>query len=151
MDGYLAKPVRADELIQTVEDGSDSPIVADRVSAAGALDGLVDSLGGDRQLAREMMAVFLADAPRLLADVHDAVEANDAERLRRAAHACKGAAGLFDRKVARLAAELEGLGLSGTLSAAVPLVQLFESEWQTMIGGLQADSLPAVQIRVAQP
>ena len=149
MDGYLAKPVRADELIRTVEEDT-TPRALDPPHADVAGDVLVHSLGGNEQLAREMMDVFLGDAPRLLLELKHAIDAGDAERLRRAAHACKGAAGLFNRKVARLAAELEGAAVSGTLSTAPSLFRLFESEWQGMVVGLRPHPQAAMPARAAQ-
>ena len=150
MDGYLAKPVRADELIQTVEEDTETPLVLDHPSGEVVADALVHSLGGDEELAREMTEVFLGDAPRLLLDLRNALDAGDADRLRRAAHACKGAAGLFNRKVSRLASELEGAALSGTLITAPSLFRLFESEWQRMVLDLRTGSQGALPARAAQ-
>jgi CheY-like chemotaxis protein/HPt (histidine-containing phosphotransfer) domain-containing protein len=44
-------------------------------------------------MTREVVGLFLADAPRRLDDIGQAIAAGDAEELSRAAHALKGAAG----------------------------------------------------------
>lgn len=48
---------------------------------------------GDEQLANEVIALFLEECPKLLADVRAAAEQRDVPLLERAAHRLKGCVG----------------------------------------------------------
>jgi HPt (histidine-containing phosphotransfer) domain-containing protein len=105
MDGYVSKPLRADELFATIdalcppEDGG--------AGAAGAsephpprtvnLDGLLAGFGGNSRLVREVVDVFLQDAPAMVSRLRAAASACDPTQIAAAAHAIKGAAGLFSQ------------------------------------------------------
>ena len=56
-------------------------------------DGLVETTGSD--FVRELVATFVAEAPRMLDDMRDALAKGDAERFRRAAHSLKSNANTF--------------------------------------------------------
>ncbi|MGH2930261.1 MAG: response regulator, partial [Solirubrobacteraceae bacterium] len=118
MDDYVAKPIRSGELATALRrvtplpsdgehraaQGGDGAPGADGDSAlvAGADAGPTDApigldaaaleslreLGGAEFLA-EVVEVFLADAPALIASVRSSLERRDAEELRRAAHTLK--------------------------------------------------------------
>src|SRR5437773_3743219 len=81
MDDYVSKPIRFEELRRAV----------DRFAPAG-LDtaSLLDGVGGDRKLFRELVDVFVVDTPKLLARIQRAITRGDAARLKEAAHALKG-------------------------------------------------------------
>lgn len=89
---------------------------------------------GDVVLARQMAAIFLADADRLLIAVRDAVAAGVPDDVRSAAHALKGAASNFNAgAVVRAAAALEAMGKAGELRDADATLRTLEREFQTMI------------------
>jgi CheY-like chemotaxis protein len=117
MDGYLSKPIDPLMLFAVVEqdgcgDGSDlqTPIAGPIGFDEGALR---HRLSGDDELMTNVIRVFLEDLPARLAAIKDAVTGRNAEALRAAAHALKGAAGnlsaggLFEaaRVLERVAAE----------------------------------------------
>ncbi len=123
MDGYISKPVRADELLAVVEGllpatgseevgGSietDSEAVFDRPTALSYVD-------GDLGLLQEMAEMFLADYPQRLADIQAAIAASDSQALMRAAHSLKGGLATFAAKAAYEAAlRLELMGHNGDL------------------------------------
>jgi PAS domain S-box-containing protein len=117
MDAYVSKPLMPEELQSTIAavmsgDGA-------RVSqAAPAIDeaALVTSFDGKRELAGEVIDVFLDDAPTMLARIAHAVGMRDAAAIGAAAHALKGSVGLFSKDRAYEAARrLERLGRSGKL------------------------------------
>jgi HPt (histidine-containing phosphotransfer) domain-containing protein len=82
-------------------------------------DAVLARTGGDVDLLRELVELYRADYPRLLAEIRGAVGANDAARLRRAAHTLKGAAGTFGaEQVCAEALRLEAMGRDGTLAGA---------------------------------
>jgi HPt (histidine-containing phosphotransfer) domain-containing protein len=76
-------------------------------------------LSGDDQLMAQVIRLFLTDLPVRLAEIEGAVTRRDAEAVRTAAHALKGAAaslsvgGLFER-----ASALEELGAGAQLDGA---------------------------------
>jgi two-component system, sensor histidine kinase and response regulator len=117
MDGYLAKPIDAEALIDTVE-GVQRPRDTRakpprRVSADQVFDEALAlrQTGGDRQLLEETIAIFRADAPAYLRRIADALDRRDGEALRMAAHGLKGAAAAIGSPAGRdTAADLERLG-----------------------------------------
>jgi signal transduction histidine kinase/CheY-like chemotaxis protein len=111
MDGYVAKPIRADELHRALApflpaDGQHPPPLNEA--------DLLDRVAGDQELLQELVALFCADCPRMLGDVRAALDSHDADRLQRAAHALKGAVGVFGESSAwNTALHLEELGRGG--------------------------------------
>lgn len=102
-------------------------------------DALVARLDGDVTLAREMALTFVAEAPGLFAAVSDALRDGDAERLRRAAHALKGAAANFDAAdTVAAAAEIERAAARGDLAAAAALVTRLQAAAPPLIAALRA-------------
>ena len=68
-------------------------------------------VGGDLELLAEISRLFVDDAPRHLDRIRQALDARDAESLRRAAHGLKGAAANFDADgVVNAARALEEIG-----------------------------------------
>jgi two-component system, sensor histidine kinase and response regulator len=124
MDGYLSKPINQAVLFKAVEQGGDGDLPA----APAALDaaGLLARVGGDTELMREVIRLFLEDCPARLSAVRSAIVAGDAEGLRGAAHALRGAAGtLSARGVVDAAMVLERMGAENRLAAA-------EAAWKTL-------------------
>lgn len=75
-------------------------------------------LGEDRELATELLAAFVEDAPVRLNSLAQAVAAGDAEAAVRAAHSLKGMCGVVrDQEATAQALELELAGRRGDLAA----------------------------------
>jgi two-component system sensor histidine kinase/response regulator len=121
MDGYVSKPVRAEELYAAIgdlapaagtgpsADGPPSEPVLDVAEALGRL-------GGDRELLRELAATFLDQAPRWMEAIGQAVARRDAGQLKASAHPLKGSLGTFAANGAFAAAQrLETMGREGNL------------------------------------
>lgn len=53
--------------------------------------GAMERLDGDEELWKEIRAIWAEDVPQMLQTVRDALEAQNGDGLRRAAHALKGA------------------------------------------------------------
>jgi HPt (histidine-containing phosphotransfer) domain-containing protein len=116
MDGYLSKPVDPGMLFAVVE--NDGP-VGGAPSPAFDPASALSRMSGDEGLLRDVIGLFLEDAPVRLAAIKAAVDARNADDLRVAAHALKGAAGNFSaRAVFDAAAVLERLGAEGRLDGA---------------------------------
>jgi len=68
-------------------------------------------VGGDRDLLIEISRLFVDDAPVHIERIRQAIEIRDADALRRAAHALKGAAANFDAGgVVNAARTMEDMG-----------------------------------------
>jgi signal transduction histidine kinase/CheY-like chemotaxis protein/HPt (histidine-containing phosphotransfer) domain-containing protein len=106
MDGYLSKPIRANQLLEVLTEfnvaaeATGGPAMNPR--PAPTTDGdildkaaLLARVGNDRQLLKELVALFLEECPKLVSDVRDAVAAKDGRRLKVAAHTLKGAVSNF--------------------------------------------------------
>ncbi len=82
---------------------------------------------GDRELLREIVELFAADSPQLLAELRQGCAEGDAEILKRAAHTLKGAASNFGAAAVMAAArDLETMGLEGNLTGACAGIERLE-------------------------
>jgi HPt (histidine-containing phosphotransfer) domain-containing protein len=93
--------------------------------AFGSFDwaGLLRLVEGDRELARELVSIFLEDEPVMRAEMAGAIRSESAESLAHAAHAYKGsAAAVGAASAAEAASVLEMAGRAGRLRVA--------SEWR---------------------
>jgi PAS domain S-box-containing protein len=126
MDGYLSKPIDVDELIATVEAFSEGAAPAEQNERAEETSHAIfdervalTHTGGDRNLLRDVIALFRSDSPSSLRRVERAVRGRDTEALRAAAHALRGSIAIVGSKAGReLAAELEQMGHDGQLDGA---------------------------------
>jgi len=110
MDDYLVKPMRLDDLRRVIRRFAPMPLDT---------EALLDGVGGDRKLFLELVDLFLADTPKLLAKAERAMVRNDAARLKDAAHALKGSVANFDSGSAlESVRHLEMLGRDNKLSDA---------------------------------
>jgi len=125
MDAYLAKPLRPAELVATMA----------RLTPDATLDKarLLERVGGDRRALTGIARIFLADAPRQLAEIRQAIARGDARALRAAAHTLKGAAANFSAAgVTDTALELQQIGDAGEMSEAPTALERLELELATL-------------------
>jgi two-component system, sensor histidine kinase and response regulator len=136
MDDYLAKPIDIHHLVEVVEGlGGTAAAAPPPEPAAPAAGAVLDTaavlarVGGDRTFLAEMLALFREDCPQSLRALRRAVEAGDAERVQRSAHALKGSVATFGAVEAFEAARaLEYMGRNGSLTEApTALVRLEQS------------------------
>ena len=132
MDGYISKPVQAEELLKLTEAlAAAGPInriddTADPVMDRNLALACVDS---DEGLLADLAKLFLEESPKMLAAVQEAVSGHDAGRLQRAAHSLKGAVStLAAQKAFDAALRLESLGRAGDLVEAEKAYAALESE-----------------------
>jgi two-component system sensor histidine kinase/response regulator len=100
---------------------------------------MLDRVGGDTDLLRELARIFREDCPKLLAEIRRAVATENAPALMQAAHTLKGAVANFGADAAREAAfRLEIMGRAGDLKPAREAVGDLESEIQRFEQALSA-------------
>jgi CheY-like chemotaxis protein len=144
MDDYVAKPIRAEELVAALKrvrplgNGDGGSGAVGYVSLdEGALASLRD-LGGDEFLS-EVIDAFLADAPALIATLRRSLEEQSSEELRRAAHTLKSnGATLGAAEFAELCRTLEQRAKDGELAGASELVDRIEQEYRPLEEALSA-------------
>jgi PAS domain S-box-containing protein len=124
MDGYLSKPIQPRELLQALDGlaGGQAPTASPAAEAGEEVFDRAQALattGGDAELLREIVRLFLAECPNWLAQCRDAIARRDAAGLRQAAHTLKGTlAGLGAQAALAEAQRLEAMGCAGDLTGA---------------------------------
>jgi CheY-like chemotaxis protein len=137
-DGYVSKPVRSRELINVMNRLSQSHGPADVVSsltAAPAFDraAALEQLDGDEELLQELAGVFLTDCAGQVEAMRQAIAAQDAGSLCRAAHVFKGAAAAFAaRGTVEAARQLEEMGRAANLTGAKEALAVLEEQVQRL-------------------
>ncbi len=160
MDGYLAKPIDVEELIAAVEahaEGEAPPSVVTPQRSIGervVFDEPValKHAGGDRALLTEVIELFQSDYPAALRRVDRAVQTADAEALRLAAHALKGALATVGSPAGREAAlALEQIGRSRNLTGAKDLAAFLRETIVSLNGAFVSAGLASPPRRRAAP
>lgn len=135
MDGYLSKPIRATQLLDTLEDVlqqvNRDTAVPERDYTEDAVDWskALEVVQGDRALLKDLIDAFLDECPRLLEEIRAALAASDLTTLQRAAHTIKGSMRYFGAKEAfDRAFALEDGARNGQLTDAPQLLERLERE-----------------------
>lgn len=88
---------------------------------------ILDRVGGDEELLREITEIFLSEYPELLQEIRDAIRAQDPRRLEHSAHTLKGSVSNFGAAAATEAAfQLEAMGRRGDLHDAHEALRALE-------------------------
>ena len=152
MDDYITKPLKRAELAATLERSLPklpmvesphiaAPMQADDMVDRTVLDGLrtLESPGAPG-LVGKLLDSFLEDIPRQLADLRQAAQQGDAERLIRLAHKLKGSvANLGANGMVRACIELETLGGNGDMGIAPQLVADLERQFDLVSTVFQSE------------
>jgi PAS domain S-box-containing protein len=130
MDAYVSKPIHADELVQVVErfvvPGGAEPEALDWEHALA-------SVGGDRELLREVAGLFLDTCPQWLHALRQSLAKRDADTVHRLAHTLKGsAAQLGAGRLTTAAAHLEALAGEAGLAGADDAFEALEREFDQL-------------------
>jgi HPt (histidine-containing phosphotransfer) domain-containing protein len=117
------------------EPGNGSKPVLDE----GAVERLLDVIGGEHEILVEIIDSFLDDAPALLSKLRQAAEQQDAESLRRAAHTLKSNTADFGASTLNgMCKELEYRARDGALNNVLELVAHAEQEYDHVKVALEA-------------
>jgi PAS domain S-box-containing protein len=152
MDAYVTKPIRTQELFDTIAavlDGDESspvepaaPVTQDILPpSAGSWDwsSALEGVGGDRELLKDLMNAFLEEGPLTLQNIRTAVQQGNGPALRMAAHKLKGSIRYFGpSRAAELAQELERLAQAGDLADAPQMFAQLEHEIKLFLPELSA-------------
>jgi two-component system sensor histidine kinase/response regulator len=149
MDGYVSKPIRVEtlcsEINRLVNDRScevtEHMTSELRNSSNSAVDlpELLARVENDRELMRDLIALFKEDFPKLLAPLRKAVEIGDAKQVAAIAHTLKG---MFSNLAAHAAAagasRLEQLGRNGEVETFQNAFSALECEAARVLHELDA-------------
>lgn len=110
----------------------------DQVFDAGALDSLLEIIGGDRDALVDLIGSFLDEGPGLIGRIESAARDADPEALRQAAHTMKSSAADFGAmELSRLCHALETLGRSGRTDGAPGLSTRAAVSYRTAAAALR--------------
>jgi two-component system, sensor histidine kinase and response regulator len=145
MDAYVAKPIRPAELLEAIAavTASAPPPAEPEERVADGTDvdwgAALYRVGGDRDLLRELIGLFLEQCPSWLRDLQDAVATANAPKLKATAHALKGSLGsLGVRSAYETALRLETLGRAGTTAGADAVLAVLGQEMRSLEPKLKA-------------
>jgi two-component system, sensor histidine kinase and response regulator len=136
MDGYVSKPIDAQGLFETIENlfeaagGRDNP--QPTYNRGGKIldrRAILDRVGGDTELLKEIASLFLEDCPKLLSEIRQAFQQGEQESLEKAAHSLKGSVSNFGAEAAVQAAlRVENIGRQRDLAEAPQAIMRLEIE-----------------------
>jgi signal transduction histidine kinase/CheY-like chemotaxis protein/HPt (histidine-containing phosphotransfer) domain-containing protein len=95
-------------------------------------------MGGDRELLRYAVDLFLTECPNLLSGIREAIACDDPEALRRSAHTFKGKVGAFSTSAMEAASRLEQLSRTGDSQAIAVALATLESAAEQLLFALEA-------------
>ena len=100
-------------------------------------NGLKEMMGDD--FIGELVDTYLQDSPELFQQMHQALESNDADTFRRAAHSLKSNSANFGAmQLSAMARELEFMGRENRLDQAGDTLALAEKEYAQVEQALEA-------------
>ncbi|HKV40951.1 MAG TPA: response regulator, partial [Blastocatellia bacterium] len=151
MDGYVSKPVRADELYELLDrlaaavegrTGSKETAPERKTSETGASEqerhidreAILNQVEGDEELLQELIESFLGSYKPHLTRIELAIANSDAGALSSAAHELGGAISIFHAKAAREALlSLEQMGIRTQISHAGEAMAQLKKEIEPLI------------------
>jgi CheY-like chemotaxis protein/HPt (histidine-containing phosphotransfer) domain-containing protein len=157
MDGYLAKPVRPQELDAFLERylpanrrelkcQSVKAVSDDAPQASVLREELLERVDGDRNFLSELLDLLRGDYPAQIQAMDDAIATSNGPGLQRVAHALKGALGNLAAPIASgFADELESFGRSGKMEQAHRYLIELKDEINRVILQLESMCLEAAR------
>jgi CheY-like chemotaxis protein/HPt (histidine-containing phosphotransfer) domain-containing protein len=144
MDDYVSKPIRIESLVSALSKGRplDSSLSAPEPDLEkyppgntkldpNALHNLLEVLGGEFHYLIEVIDSFLEDAPKLLAELDNAVAIGDGDTVRRIAHSLKSNSADFGASTLnKLCSQLEERARSSSLDTAPELAAGIAAEYR---------------------
>jgi two-component system sensor histidine kinase/response regulator len=145
MDGYIAKPIRAKDLYETVEaitaGGSVPQSRENGTTKAEEIidrDQLLKQIGGNTENLKEIVELFVVESEKLLTEIRNAITNKKPSDLQRAAHTLKGSIRLFGVELpAATALRLENMGRDKNLTDAEQVWMKLSKEIEQLITQLR--------------
>ncbi|MGD1713328.1 response regulator [Dapis sp. BLCC M172] len=155
MDDYIAKPVRREALStalskcglsatetivkQEKAPAPESEIVIDKA----VLEELKEMAGYDPEMVVEIINCYLEDTPKLLNEITQAIEKEQAELLQKSAHTMKSSsASVGATNLSQLCKELESIGRGGATEGTDVILSQVKAEYERVENALR-DELQA--------
>jgi protein-histidine pros-kinase len=143
MDGYIAKPVELLDLVAAVERAGYGTDVACRAAHSSVFDreAFLRMVSGREELLKQLLGVYLEDAPPVIAKLRDAVTRKDAPLLADVAHKLKCTLGYLQaREACETAGLLAEMGQSADLAGAAELFSRIEQQLGVLERTLRAET-----------
>jgi CheY-like chemotaxis protein/HPt (histidine-containing phosphotransfer) domain-containing protein len=147
MDDYVSKPIRTDELFAALErvTGLVAPpkttTSVPSVPVPGKVLDREDALRrvkGRKSLLKDLIRIFLDDAPKHLGEIREGLERRDAQMLVRGAHTIKGSCiYLGAESVHLVAGDMETMGREGRFEDAADADELLRREMDRLASELE--------------
>ena len=151
MDAYLSKPIRPQELLDTIDRLTSATPASSTIEHSTAGSTVFDlpmfraNLGNDDALVAELIALFMTEAPMYLERVCAAVAFGDAPAVANAAHTLKGAATAITASAVGAAADaLEQHARGGSIAGAATRITALQCELATLGACLRTHGLIAL-------
>jgi CheY-like chemotaxis protein len=146
MDDYIAKPIRAKELLDLIEQVTGVSAKPGNVSATPHpkpegpdIKAALELLENDTELFQDVLSNFVQEAPQQMSDLRGAINDGQAEAIERAAHRLKGSIANFVFPAAfHTAQKLEKFGKLGNLGEAKETFALLEGHVKQLQAALTA-------------
>ena len=105
---------------------------------AWSADALLARVGGEADIARELVGLFINECPRMLEAIRNSVASGSAQEIRRSAHLLKGSVANFTETGATTAAlALEIIGREERLQDAPGALARLEQELEALLPQLR--------------
>ncbi len=141
MDGYVPKPIRAQELFEVIHSvlGAAAECPQPETAPAVDWDAALEAAQGNRELLRELIDIFVKECPRLLAQIRQSIGHGDCAALRIAADTLKGSLRHFRAERATESVErIEAIGRAGDLDNTGDAVAALEQETERVLSTLRS-------------
>ena len=129
MDGYVAKPIRAQELLNAIELLFPAAQPCARASGTDSVQWAeaLEAVQGDQEILKTVVAAAIEEIPLMMTALREATALGDSARLHLAAHTLKSSLRYFGAtEAAELAWQLESSGRAGNLDGVPQLLAALE-------------------------
>ena len=143
MDGYIAKPIRPEELFRAVDTVCEATVPSMHQTAAAQAEiddwpEAVRAAQGNPQLVRIMAEAVIEQVPHLIAQIDQAIDVGDANVVQLSAHTLKGSLRYFGKGTAlEQICRLEKMGKTRDLAEAADSLAILEPEVARILGSLR--------------
>ena len=142
MDAYIAKPIKPKQLLETIEEqlyekdiDEDENIEDTIIQDSKNFDKseLLERLYGDEKLLKELLEIFLNNAPEIITELKESLECKNFHMITKNAHKLKGMAGNISvKRIHKQAYNLETAGRTKQYDRIPALIQLIEMEFEDL-------------------